>query len=101
LRLALDTGSSTTVVSRTALARAGYDLASASRRQQIVTANGVQVVPVLRVILLETLGRECRNFVVLGHTVPPAAGVDGLLGLDFLRGLRLTVDFRLGEITLE
>jgi hypothetical protein len=32
--------------------------------------------------------------------LPPGAGVDGLLGLDFLRGQSLTIDFRSGEITL-
>jgi hypothetical protein len=39
-------------------------------------------------------------FAILGLTLPPTAGVDGVLGLDFLRGLTLTIDFRLGEITL-
>jgi hypothetical protein len=27
--------------------------------------------------------------------------VDGVLGLDFFRGRRLSIDFRIGEITLE
>jgi predicted aspartyl protease len=101
LRLAIDTGASMTVVSRGALESAGYDLTLTTRRQQIVTANGMQVVPVLRVSLVAALGSERRNFSVLGHTVPPATGVDGLLGLDFLRGKQLTIDFRQGEITLE
>jgi hypothetical protein len=35
------------------------------------------------------------------HTLPPSAGVDGLLGLDFLRGMRFTADFRAGALTLE
>ncbi len=34
------------------------------------------------------------------HTLPPSAGVDGLLGLDFFRGERLTVDFRTGRLIL-
>ena len=32
--------------------------------------------------------------------IPADAGVDGLLGLDFLRGHVLTLDFRGGIITL-
>jgi hypothetical protein len=36
----------------------------------------------------------------LGHTLPPSAGVDGLLGLDFFRGQVLTVDFHKGMIAL-
>jgi hypothetical protein len=39
-----------------------------------------------------------HNFPVLGHTLPPSAGVDGLLGLDFLRGQSLTLDFRSGHL---
>ena len=33
-------------------------------------------------------------------TLPPSAGVDGLLGLDFLRGQNLTIDFRAGQVTV-
>ena len=47
------------------------------------------------------LGRDCADFPVLAHTLPPSAGVDGLLGLDFVRGGRLTVDFRAGHVTLD
>ena len=47
---------------------------------------------------ITAIGKERMTFPVLAHTLPPSAGVDGLLGLDFLRGEVLTVDFRLGEI---
>jgi hypothetical protein len=33
--------------------------------------------------------------------VPPVSGIHGLLGLDFFRGQRLTIDFHIEEITLE
>jgi hypothetical protein len=33
--------------------------------------------------------------------LPESAQFHGLLGLDFLRGTRLTIDFRRGEIELE
>jgi hypothetical protein len=46
------------------------------------------------------LGLERTAFSVLAHTLPPSAGVDGLLGLDFLRGQVLTVDFRSGRIVV-
>jgi hypothetical protein len=46
------------------------------------------------------LGQERASFPVLAHTLPPSAGIDGLLGLDYLRGQTLTVDFRSGTITL-
>jgi hypothetical protein len=36
----------------------------------------------------------------LSHTLPPSAGIDGLLGLDFMRGQRLEIDFVRGFVTL-
>ena len=49
---------------------------------------------------IAALGVERMNFPLIAHTLPPSASIDGLLGLDFLRGCRLTVDFRTGRITL-
>lgn len=58
---------------------------------------------VLRLALdtdIRALGQERVDFGVLGHTLPPSAGVDGLLGPDFLRGQSLTIDFRGGRVNL-
>jgi hypothetical protein len=79
----------------------GYDPALAPNRVQITTGSGMEFVPSLVVKRLIALGHEQKDFSVLGHTLPPSAGVDGLLGLDFLRGNTLTVDFNDGVITLE
>lgn len=40
------------------------------------------------------------RFSALAHTLPPEVGVDDLLGLDFLRGQILTLDFQAGQISL-
>ncbi len=37
---------------------------------------------------------------IVCHTLPSSAVIDGLLGLDFLRGQSLTIDFRNGLLTL-
>lgn len=100
-RLALDTGASWTVLGQSILEEVGYDSTSAERQVRIVTADGLRDVPMLRLDRLSAIGSERRGFAVLCHTVPPASGVDGLLGLDFFRDRRLTIDFRVGEITLE
>ena len=78
----------------------GYDPALVVDRIQVTTGSAVEFA--LRVVLerLFALGYERSAFPVLGHTLPPSVGVDGLLGLDFLRGLNLTIDFRLGQLTL-
>lgn len=100
LRLALDTGATSTVISVEALVAAGYDPALAPSRVQVTTGSGVEYLPRIPVSRLKALGQERTGFLVLGHTLPPSAAVNGVLGLDFLRGLTLTVDFRLGQIAL-
>jgi len=100
LRLALDTGATSTVVNVAMLVAIGYDPALSSDRVQVTTGSGIEFAP--RVILqrIIALGHERFSFPVLGHTLPPSAGVDGLLGLDFFRGLNLAMDFRTGQVTL-
>lgn len=99
-RLALDTGATCTLIRPAILVALGYDPAAVGQRVQVTTGSGLEYVPRLAVDRLEALGHVRRLFDVLAHTLPPSATVDGLLGLDFLRGLRLSVDFRTGGITL-
>jgi predicted aspartyl protease len=100
LRLALDTGATATVVNIAMLVAVGYDPALAPTRVQVTTGSGVEYAPRVTLSRILALGQERVDFAVLGHTLPPSAGVDGLLGLDFLRGQSLTVDFRTGHVTL-
>jgi len=65
-----------------------------------VTGSKIEVVPVVVLTRLSVLGQSRYDFPVLAHTLPAGSAVDGLLGLDFLRGHALTVDFRTGQITL-
>jgi hypothetical protein len=100
LQLALDTGATSTLVNVGMLLAIGYDPALNAERVQVTTGSGVEFVP--RVILqrVSTLGQERYDFPVLGHTLPPSTNVDGLLDLDFFRGLNLAIDFRAGLVTI-
>jgi len=100
LRLALDTGATTTLINSGMLVSIGYDPALSSDRVQITTGSGVEFVPRLIVKRLIALESEQTDFPVLSHTLPPSAGVDGLLGLDFVRGHTLMLDFKEGRIIL-
>jgi predicted aspartyl protease len=100
LRLALDTGATGTVINVGMLVALGYDPALTPQRIQVTTGSGVEFVPHITLDTIVALGQERTHFPVLGHTLPPSAGIDGLLGLDFVRGQTLTVDFRTGTITL-
>ena len=100
LRLALDTGATGTVVNIGMLVAIGYDPALAPDRIQITTGSGVEFVPRVTLDKMTALGQERTDFPVMGHTLPPSAGIDELLGLDFFRGQSVTLDFRTGQVTL-
>ena len=100
LRLALDTGATGTLVNTGMLVALGYDPALIPDRVQITTGSGIEFVPRILLDRIMVLGEEAVEFPVLGHTLPPSAGIDGLLGLDFFRGRSLTIDFRAGQVAL-
>lgn len=78
----------------------GYDPDAAPRNQIVVTASRSERVPSIRVQRFRALGKERLNFPVLCHDLPPGLQVDGLIGLDFMRRYRLSVDFPAGFISL-
>jgi predicted aspartyl protease len=86
LQLALDTGATSTLVNVAMLVAIGYDPALAATRVQVTTGSGVEFAPRIELKRLTALGQERLDLPVLGHTLPPSSGVDGLLGLDFFRG---------------
>ena len=100
LRLILDTGATTSLIRTTILLAVGCDPDTSPDRITMAMGNGVEVVPRITLDRLSALGRHRLAFPVLAHTLPPAAGIDGLLGLDFLRDSVLTLDFPGGRITL-
>lgn len=85
MRLALDTGATGTLVNVGLLTTIGYDPSLAPDRVQVTTGSGVEYGPRLSMTRIQALGQERANFPVLGHTLPPSASIDGLLGLDFMR----------------
>jgi hypothetical protein len=50
---------------------------------------------------LEALGKRRRGMEIVAHSLPKGASVDGLLGLDFLRRTKLTIDFRKYVVKLD
>ncbi len=99
-RLALDTGATSTVISAAVLSTIGYDPTASPTRVRMTTGSGVEYAARLDVARIEALGKRRTNFSLICHTLPASVSVDGLLGLDFLRGQRLTIDFRAGRIAL-
>jgi hypothetical protein len=100
LKLVLDTGATTSLIRLACLARLGFDPNQPDGHLHMTTGSSVGIVPVFALTRFSALGQNQFNFAVIGHPLPSSAGVDGLLGLDFLRGQILTLDFRVGQITL-
>ena len=97
----LDTGASLTVVATDIMAQLGYDPANpALDRQRIITGSGIEYAPRASVRSATAIGQKVTHLDVLCHDLPPESGVDGLLGLNFLRHFKLTIRFRKGIIDL-
>jgi predicted aspartyl protease len=83
------------------MARLGYDPADPTLdRQRIVTGSGIEYAPRTTVRSATAIGQKVTNLDVLCHDLPAESGVDGLLGLSFLKHFKLTIRFRKGIIDL-
>jgi predicted aspartyl protease len=100
LRLALDTGATSTLINSEIMILLGYDPAASSDRIRVTTGSGIEFCPRVKIRQIEALGRSVGDFLILSHTLPPTSQVDGLLGLDFFRGCRLIIDFSSGTIAI-
>ena len=100
VRCALDTGATRTMISVAMLVTVGYDPSLEPERVQVTTGSGVEFSPLTAVTRIVAIGQERIGLPVLAHTLPPTAGIDGLLGLDFLRERLLEIDFRKGMLSL-
>lgn len=95
--LALDTGANQTLLKPDILQDAGYELPPTAPTHRIRTAGGTIRTHEVWVSEFACLGHSEQNFRVLAHAVP-RLGLDGLLGLDFLRDRYPSLDFRRGRI---
>ena len=99
VRLALDTAATETAISRRVLGIVGVDILT-SPTVPVTMGGGIVSVPLVTVDYLEALGQTQSGVTIQAHTLPSSLPIDGLLGLDFIRGQRLVVDFRTGQISL-
>ena len=98
--MAIDTGSSYTVIRPEVAARLGYgtDLPGGV---PVTTASGTIRVPRMQVEQIVALDTARERFNILLHPLPVGLRFSGLLGLDFFRGGRLVFDFAGGDVSFE
>ena len=97
----LDTGATITLIATGILTQLGYEPANpALHRQRIVTGSRIEYAPIVTLRSASAIGQKVANLEVLGHDLPAESGVDGLLGLNFLKHFKLTIGFRRGIVDL-
>lgn len=96
----LDTGAAMTVVHPELLGLIGYNLNGWRESQAIVTASRRETMAVVNVQTIAALGQTKYGYPIGIFALPAATGVQALLGLDFFRGSRLTIDFQSGTLEL-
>jgi len=96
----LDTGAVYTVIAWDVAKDVGYDPAISLQRTPIVTANGVIEAPLITVDAVQLAELRVQNVDVICHDIPEIAGIEGLLGLSFLRHFRTVVDYSKGILEI-
>jgi len=101
VRMALDTGATYTTITPTTAARLGFDIPADTTRRPLHGVAGSVLAPSVTIHRV-LFGREHLTDLVAYVTPLPAQfGVHGLLGLNFIRHFRVTLDFGKGLATFE
>ncbi len=100
LDLALDTGTTLTLIPPETAAAIGYRPETSMERFEITVAGSRVEAPVITIQSLTVLGRTVRNLNVICHTLPSSSPVNGLLGLNFMRQFNVLLRFRSGRLEL-
>jgi len=103
LKMILDTGATNTTIDNNALYLLGHDLKDSIGTVEIETANGIIETEVFEIDHFSSLGITKEKFQIqvydfLAHGI--FLDYNGLLGLDFLEGMKVCIDTRENTITL-
>ena len=100
VRLLVDTGSSFTVLPTRIVESLGCNSRKPLRSIATVGASGIINAPLVAVPWFNCLGQRIESFPLLSYTIPAAAFVDGLLGMDFLSRYQAIIAVADAEIRL-
>ena len=99
IRLAIDTGATRTAISADLLQSLGCKLTS-GMSAEVITGSRRETRQFTQLKTITVLGVRIEAFPVLAHNLPDGINVDGLLGLDFFRQRKLSLDFINGLVEL-
>jgi predicted aspartyl protease len=98
LDLVLDTGAVETILAFSVLDDLGYSARDAESFSSVSSIVGREYGYRIRVQEFEALGHAFPDFQVAAHDFPDGFGIDGLLGLSFLRRFDYEIRSKRGEI---
>ncbi len=96
-RLALDTGATTTLISADIIDALGYSPA-AGEMVRLIMGGSIQYASQVTVQMLEAANHRVENLTVICHNLPEESGLDGLLGLNFLRNFDTEINYSSGNL---
>lgn len=99
-RLVFDTGASLVIIPWKLATGIGLKI-DPQKTIQTTTASTVETTPLVNIPKISVLGETIENVGALIKDLPPEAGVDGLLGLSFIKHFQVHIDFQQGKLTLE
>ena len=99
-RLALDTGATFILIPWDVAELLGYKPELSKERISMITASGVESVPVITLKQVTALDKPVYNIKAIVHDLPQKSYVDGLLGLSYLRNFNLNINFKEGYLEL-
>lgn len=68
---------------------------------QTTTASTVESAPLVVIPKVSVLGEEIENVEALVKDLPPKAGVDGLLGMSFIKYFNVEINFEKGKLIFD
>ncbi|MCH8012616.1 MAG: retroviral-like aspartic protease family protein [Candidatus Marinimicrobia bacterium] len=99
LPVVMDTGATRTILSADILVDLGYDPGHPSlSRIRMITGSGVEYAPCVNVSSMIVGGEIINGVSVLCHDLPAEAGIDGLLGLNFLKNFDFSIEYSSGRV---
>lgn len=98
-RLVFDTGATHCMLPWRVINGLGIEI-NPKRTIETTTASAIERSPLVILPTVEVLGEKVQEVSCLVRDLPPLTGVDGLLGLSFLKNFNLSIDFEEGEIEL-
>jgi len=98
----LDTGASTVLLSQEILKSIGYDLDAVTEQESFGNASCEHTVPKVTLTALSLNKAQLEHVEALCYTLPDYLGIDGVIGLNFLRRFKKgTLNFEDGILILK